>query len=688
MSTFFQAIRFFLILLSVGGVHLIKTTNLFSEQEGTISRHIWGKSFVEPRASDDLLSPDFQLLGLGHIKPLGWLRNQLHIQAEGLSGHLDEIWPDVAWSQWIGGTMEGWERGPYWLDGVVGLAYQLNEKWLTDKVEHWFDHIFATQQPNGMLGPLYPNGNLGIGQYPANDSWPVTIVLKAMTQYYEATGDPRVFPCMQRFFAFLDVLLDKTPLFMWAKYRWQDLLLSIHWLYERTQDSKLLALGAKIYSQGYNWTQWYMTFPCRVKFNPTLCGTDELAVHGVNNAQALKAPAVWYRQSKRISDRDGFLEYLNKLIEYHGTSAGVFSADELLAGLMPSQGTELCLVVEMMLSLSVGASILGMQNPRSIGVYDRLEQVAYNALAGGLDSKMWTHQYVQQANQVQCKYSQPNVYVDDGPQSNMFGIAPNYGCCTANFNQGWPKFVAQLWLKNEQRNQLIAGTYGPCAVATTLQDVSISLQEITNYPFEDTVTVHFSVDRTANFSLCFRIPSWSSNASVVINEYEKIQTEIQPGSWWCTPPSINRWMKGKVYKIVLSFVNKPYIVRRYNNSAAFYKGPLLFSLRIGENWVGVDENALLYEVYNTTKWNYAVDIHKGIKFSYRVPFPEECPFCTDSPPISATVYGRELPSWGLERNAAAPPPRSPVVSNQPLVPLTLVPYGNTRLRISEFPVLT
>jgi hypothetical protein len=120
-----------------------------------------------------------------------------------------------------------------------------------------------------MLGPLYPNGNLGIGKYPSNDSWPVTIVLKAMTQYYEATGDPRslslsnwrienfhfvhllvsvffqviwhvilcrVFPCMKKFFAFLDVLLDTTPLFMWAKYRWQDLLLSIHWLYERTLD--------------------------------------------------------------------------------------------------------------------------------------------------------------------------------------------------------------------------------------------------------------------------------------------------------------------------------------------------------------------------------------------------------------------------------------------------------------------
>src|SRR4051812_47321706 len=58
-----------------------------------------------------------QPLPLGAIKPAGWLRKQLQIQADGLGGHLDEFWPDVKESAWIGGAEEGWERGPYWLDG-------------------------------------------------------------------------------------------------------------------------------------------------------------------------------------------------------------------------------------------------------------------------------------------------------------------------------------------------------------------------------------------------------------------------------------------------------------------------------------------------------------------------------------------------------------------------------------------
>ena len=36
-------------------------------------------------------------LSLGHIEPEGWLKEQLRAQADGLSGKLFDIWPDVAW---------------------------------------------------------------------------------------------------------------------------------------------------------------------------------------------------------------------------------------------------------------------------------------------------------------------------------------------------------------------------------------------------------------------------------------------------------------------------------------------------------------------------------------------------------------------------------------------------------------
>src|SRR4051812_24694791 len=78
----------------------------------------------------------FALLPLGAIKPHGWLRRQLETQARGLTGHLDEFWPDVgANSGWLGGTGESWERGPYYLDGLLPLAYLLDDRVLIDKAQ-------------------------------------------------------------------------------------------------------------------------------------------------------------------------------------------------------------------------------------------------------------------------------------------------------------------------------------------------------------------------------------------------------------------------------------------------------------------------------------------------------------------------------------------------------------------------
>src|SRR5258706_5420715 len=87
----------------------------------------------------------FQPLALGGIKPTGWLLEQLKLQGRGLSGHLDEFWPDVSESGWRRGKAEGWERAPYWLDGVVPLAYLTGDVRLKAKVNRWMDYILLDQ---------------------------------------------------------------------------------------------------------------------------------------------------------------------------------------------------------------------------------------------------------------------------------------------------------------------------------------------------------------------------------------------------------------------------------------------------------------------------------------------------------------------------------------------------------------
>src|SRR3954447_8523316 len=88
-----------------------------------------------PSAKPSFHAPAFHPLPLGRIRPAGWLKAQLELQAAGLSGHVDEFWPDIKDSAWIGGKAEGWKRVPYWLDGIVPLAYLLDDPALKAKVK-------------------------------------------------------------------------------------------------------------------------------------------------------------------------------------------------------------------------------------------------------------------------------------------------------------------------------------------------------------------------------------------------------------------------------------------------------------------------------------------------------------------------------------------------------------------------
>ena len=147
-----------------------------------------------------LLPLVYEPLPLGTVKPTGWLRRQLEIQRDGLSGHLAEFWPDVAQSAWIGGDAAGWERGPYWLDGAIPLAVLLDDEPLLGRVRFWVDEILARQHANGWFGTEADPRISGTGTVNLShpyDPWPRFVLLKALTQWQEATGDDRIIPAIE-----------------------------------------------------------------------------------------------------------------------------------------------------------------------------------------------------------------------------------------------------------------------------------------------------------------------------------------------------------------------------------------------------------------------------------------------------------------------------------------------------------
>lgn len=608
-----------------------------------------------------LVDRQFEPLPLGSIRPAGWLHGQLRLQADGLSGHLDEFWPDIRDSGWIGGPAEGWERAPYWLDGLVPLAWLLDDAALKQKVTRWMDYILEHQREDGWLGPA---GSKGYKDY---DPWPRFVLLKALAQYHEATGDERVIAAMGRFFRFLDTLLDKQPLFDWGQFRWMDGVWSVHWLYDRTGESWLLGLAAKLHAQGYDWNAHFDDF----QYPERVAKGTSLKTHGVNNAMAVKAGAVWFRQSGAKADYAAARRAIETLDRYHGQVTGMFTCDEHYAGLSPSQGTELCTVVEYMFSLETAIAVLG-----DALLADRLERITFNALPATFKKDMWAHQYDQQVNQVLCRVAQDRPWATNGPEANIFGLEPNYGCCTANMHQGWPKFTSSLWMKTA--DGIGAISYAPCDVDTEIGGKRVVLNVRGDYPFGDRVEI--TVAGEGSFSLMLRIPAWAGRPTVAVNG-EPAQ-DVQPGAFHV----LRREWRG-TSKVVLDLPSAPMLERRFNNSGAVVCGPLVYALPLGEYWKKIrgDEPHADWEVYPTTPWNYA--LVPSAAWAPKTNGVRPHPFSPEGAPVSIEVEGRLLPEWVLEHNAAGPLPQSPVAGTQPFTRLTLIPYGCTNLRVTEFPVI-
>ena len=354
------------------------------------------------------------------IKPQGWLKRQLEIQAEGLSGNLHKIWPDIRDSAWIGGKCEGWERVPYWLDGFIPLAYLLENDEMIATVKKYIDAIVSEQEDDGWICPCEKEKR---AKY---DTWAVQLICKTLKVYYDCSGDERIPQVIYRVLKnYYEMLKSgESNLFGWGKFRWFESFISLNFLYEKYKEEWIKDLAKIIKEQGfdYNTTTENWKKPSHIW---------RMNTHIVNMTMMLKSEAVSHELlGEEYTDN---AEKLREILDrYNGTAFEGFTGDEVLSGLDPTKGTELCAVVEQMYSYEEIFAHTG-DNKWA----ERLEVLAFNALPATLSEDMWTHQYVQQVNQIACQKTMIMApWSTNGPYAHTFGLEPNFGCCTANFNQG------------------------------------------------------------------------------------------------------------------------------------------------------------------------------------------------------------------------------------------------------------
>jgi DUF1680 family protein len=644
-------------------------------------------SFAQVNSRAPLRQNPYLELPLGAIKPDGWLREMLLRQKSGATGNLDKLYPQVMNQRngWLGGDGDQWERGPYWIDGLLPLAYILHDRELISKVKPWIEWTIKSQQADGYFGPSKDYApEAGVQRDNSRDWWPKMVMLKVLKQYYSATQDRRVINLLTRYFQYQLKELPLKPLdnwTFWARYRAGDNLMVVYWLYNITGDQFLLDLAELLHKQTFDYTNAFL--------NTSLLSTPG-SIHGVNLAQGIKEPIIYYQQHPEQTYLDATTKAYADLRKFNGMAHGLYGADEALHGNNPTQGSELCTAVEMMFSLESTLEITG-----NVGYADQLEKIAFNALPTQISEDFMTRQYFQQANQVMLTRHIRNFDVNHSGTDVCYGLLTGYPCCTSNMHQGWPKFTQNLWYATPAKG-LAALVYSPSEVnAKVANGELVSIKEETNYPFDENIKFTLKAKRPVRFPLELRIPEWCKQASIKIN-----------GELWKAVDgnqivNINRqWRSGDVVELVL-----PMQVSKntwYENSVSVERGPIVYALKIGEEVRTVkntadpvDYGSTYEEIYPTTPWNYgllnASDTKFAAGFTVRATGKvSNFPWTMDNAPIEIITKAKRIPSWTVYNDMAGPLPYSLTYGQETgkqAETIVLVPYGCTRLRISQFPVV-
>ena len=605
----------------------------------------------------------------------------MNLMSSGLPGHEYEFYHIVQHSPWLGGHSEYSplnEGFPYWFNGLVPLAYGLDDVRLIQQVEDASDFVLNHQQTDGWLGPE-PVAH--------RDLWGRFPFMLGLIQQVEAEPSraAKIVPAVYKFVGLMhSMLLDGTGLKqIWGQVRYPGMIISLQWLYENYPGNNAQLLIETMYllkKRGLDWTSYwtesnYIFKDLDLVKPPVVSPSPDFAfTHGVNAVQGLKAGAVLYRftfnQSLIQTSRDA----VNWTMTYHGDPAGSVIGDERESGVGPNRGSELCTAVEIMYSLSYLYQTFGDKT-----YADRCELAAFNALPVSITSDHWAHQYLALPNEPFAdQLENPNPFWNVGRNGIIYGLEPNYPCCTVNMPQGLPKYLSASYVRVGE-NAIGHALLGPAEVSTkTKSGTIVGISCSTTYPFGPVLS--YSITSSAAFTFYLRVPGWADpHASSVEINGNGAENPVQPDeNTGMTSISLPAGINNVTYRLGASIRIEP----RGNDSVSIYHGSLLYALDVGQTvtnlpvsvynqsatYPAVDGPAQIpaqahdFTFANTKPWNIAIDpssleFHSSSDIATAGTLKNPI-FDYEAPPSYITGKGCQI-NWALDRGVPAALPKLP-----------------------------
>lgn len=642
--------------------------------------------------------PAFLELPPGAVEPAGWLRDWCLAARDGFTGHLDEYDDEFkrAWAPdhkmtgdgllWYKGAWP-YEGGGYWFDGLARLGLALHDEGLIRQAGRRLAAVADHMNTNGLLFLWWldrknPNDRRAVTA--ALEGWPLWacgLLGRAMTGFYAGTGDPHILEALEQAYAAdpdclrsirgnLSNLWPAFDAYCWSGNR-----------------GIADALDAMFKQEGAGLLPSLNRYRNPPDLEPGTTVDNAHVVEFIESTTPWAVGYLWTGDARYLEAAIGWHDLLERVaMQPHGVPV----SDEWYGPTGAFRGSETCDVAGYVWSQVCLLLVTGEGR-----MADRLERAFFNAGPATVSRDFKSHVYFQSPN----RFANLSPDFPHGPRASGGAYQPKHAplCCTAALNRIVPWFVTHLWMATYD-NGLAAASYGPCKVTALAADgVPVVIVCQTDYPFSDTIDLSVQPARETAFPLDLHIPGWclaptlSVNGSAVVVErntrgFARVNRTWKSGDTVrLRLPMTARVQRGRdaasgppfdgAHRVTPVTIPEQASTRGVPYASVSY-GPLLFALPIPDT---TDANT----PDPSARWKFALDAQNPGFTVERAAMPAKWDWPL-SAPIKLRANAVEI-AWNPDPKAPRLP-LLPVVRSKPAEPVTLLPYGCTKFRISMFPV--
>ena len=553
---------------------------------------------------------------INDITPEGWVREILQRMKDGLTGHPEAMsypFDSCCWAgnlemsknpHYWGSDWWRFEQSAYYVDGFTRLGYILDDEELMAKgkanVDYVLDHPLPPKPGYVLDESAYrgfggraslerrkviaaagrPEGRLG--REGDSMGWPFAVFSRAIKTYYEATGDPRVPEALEKNY------LTYTPEEL-SESRTLINIEGVLWTYSLTGNPKLLELAEAAWALvPSNMDQYLSDRP--------------MSGHGVTLCETLKLPMLLYAFTGKEIYREAALKGDTKMEDLNMLVDGIVSSSEGLAGVDALASHETCVISDYTWTMGYFLAVTG-----DATFADRLERAIFNAGFGAVTKDFKAMQYFSCPNQVLCTGSSNHNEYKKAKTWMAYRSAHEVECCIGNLHRYFPNFASRMWMR-DANGQPVAALYGPSSVVYDLGGgITVKIQEITDYPFEEDIRFKFTFYEDGKVSkkpcwmdFTYRVPGWCK-------AYDEHGFRTVSKAW----------KSGECFKV--HFPMDIEFVKNAVQGESVVLGPLAFTYAIPADWevdtkvydylAGKESKNPDFVNWNITpsgKWNYAI----------------------------------------------------------------------------------